>query len=650
MAVGKLNGHLGARQIDAGGFAGVAVLVHNGTAVHGEVVQLLVISGQGHVACGHFKGKFFAGLPVLRRVHKRCAAGKLPAAEQVMFVRPRLRHGDFIACQRTAAFHAIYKDGAFSVVHRHIVNRFVLGFQGHVACGHLKGEFFAVLPAALRPASRRCFGFGICRLPLLELLGNIVAVGKLNGHLGARQIDAGGFAGVAVLVHNGTAVHGEVVQLLVISFQAHVACGHGEGEFFAVFPVIRRAHKRRAAGKLPAIKFTVRIEEGVRRFHRDGLTFQRPAALLVVYENRAAAISHRHIVNRFALGFQCHVACRHGKAKARLALPIIGQVCGFRAAERPLLELILDTRAPGKRNGHLGARQIVAGVAVSAHDGAAGNGEVVQLLVISGQGHVAFGHFKGKFFAVLPAIGQARGLRAAERPLLELLRIRVLRGRNGHHFTGIEAGIADAICLGGDTFRLGMEGVKGGGFDAEIRRIRRIFITRVTCVLLFRIACRGGIINTAHVRWRRIGDVLCRLAAGVIIDDLHLIGIFNGRTAGNDRRRSLASCYGHTGAAVDIQSAAHGNATIIADVHCAAAGNVGLITDSILLCVANNGHTGAAVDDQLALNRTAAFILNAYVSARRNGGRAFDSSIIVARHSDGTTGGHSQPSAHRRAA
>ena len=98
------------------------------------------------------------------------------------------------------------------------------------------------------------------------------------------------------------------------------------------------------------------------------------------------------------------------------------------------------------------------------------------------------------------------------------------------------------------------------------------------------------------------------------------------------------------------QLAAHGNALAVADVHCTAAGNVGLITDSILLCVANNGHTGAAVDNQLALNRNAAFILNAYVSARRNGGPALDSSIIVARHSDGTTGGHSQPSAHRRAA
>ena len=302
-----------------------------------------------------------------------------------------------------------------------------------------------------------------------------------------------------------------------------------------------------------------------------------------------------------------------------------------------------------------------------------------------------------------------------------------------------------------------------------------------------------GLVEIALARWRRIGDVLCRLAAGVIIDDLHLIGIFNGRTAGNDRLGSPASRHGNAAALFYIQPAenrraaavgngngsggvnactilhkggtialiagndhltgavfhgeffighltirvvqlhfagagqgdiaadgrrvggaaahlhavavmygqiaghgkagvvcvgnvhraltgdlgtaahrvaafaahrnivgaagvihgqlfAHGNALAVADVHCTAAGNVGLITDSILLCVANNGHTGAAVDDQIALNRNAASILDAYIFACRNGGLALDSSSIVALHSDGTTGGHKQPSAHRRAA
>ena len=301
-----------------------------------------------------------------------------------------------------------------------------------------------------------------------------------------------------------------------------------------------------------------------------------------------------------------------------------------------------------------------------------------------------------------------------------------------------------------------------------------------------------GLVEIALARWRRIGDALCRLAVGAIIDDLYLIGIFNGRIAGNDRLGSPASRHGNAAALFYIQPAencraaavgngngsggvdacttlhkggtialtagnahiagavfhrefftghlslrvaqlhfagagqgdiaadgrrvggaaahlhaaavmygqiaghgkagagvgnahgapagdisaivkcgiagsghrniagaagvlhgqlaAHGNATAVADVHCTAAGNVGRITDSIMLCVANNCHAGAAVDGQIAINRNAGFILDAYVSARRNGGLALDSSSIVALHSDGTTGGHNQPVAHRRAA
>ena len=408
-------------------------------------------------------------------------------------------------------------------------------------------------------------------------------------------------------------------------------------------------------------------------------------------------------------------------------------------------------------------------------------------MIAGPQRYIACRHFKGEFFACLPTIGQVCGLRAAERPLLELRCFGVRRGRNGHHFIGIEAGIAGAVCLGGDILRQG-KGVKVFGFDAQIRRCAADGAAGMELSTI-----PFGLVEIALARWRRIGDALCRLAAGFIIDDLYLIGIFNGRTAGNDRRGSPASRHGNAAAPFYIQPAenrraavvgngngsggvnactilhkgrtaaliagndhiagavfhgeffighltirvaqlhfagagkgnisadgrrvggaaahlhavavmygqttghgkagvvcvgnvhraltgdlgtaanrvaafaahrniagaagvlhgqlaAHGNALAVADVHCTAAGNVGLITDSILLCVANNGHTGAAVDNQLALNRNAAFILNAYVSARRNGGLALDSSIIVARHSDGTTGGHSQPSAHRRAA
>ena len=545
MAVIKHNGHLGARQIDAG-----VGSIYDGAAVHGEVVQLLVISFQGHIACGHFKGKGFAVFPVLRRLHKSRAAGKLPAAEQVMFVRPRLRHGDFIACQRTAAFHAIYKDGAFSVVHRHIVNRFVLGFQGHVACGHLKGEFFAVLPAALRPASRRCFGFGICRLPLLELLGNIVAVIKHNGHLGARQIDAG-----VGSIYDGAAVHGEVVQLLVISFQGHIACGHFKGKGFAVFPVLRRLHKSRAAGKLPAAEQVVFVRP--RLCYGDLIACQRTAACHAIYKDGAFSAVHRQGVGRFVFSFQGHVVCGHGKGKGAAVSPIRGSIYDVIAAG-PLLEL-LCIRVRRGRNGHFGARQIVAGVAVSAHDGAAGHLYLVlgNGVIAGPQRYIACRHFKGEFFACLPTIGQACGLRAAERPLLELRCFGVRRGRNRHRFTGIELGVLSAAGRCGDAIRQG-KGVKGVGFDAQIRRCAADgFAGMELCAIL----CSP--IEIAIARRRRIGDAFRRLAAGVTVDDLYLTGIFNGRTVGNDRCRSPASRHGNAAAPFYIQSAENRRAAAV---------------------------------------------------------------------------------------
>ena len=199
-------------------------------------------------------------------------------------------HRDGFTFQRLCALLIVHKNRASVLVHRHIVNRFVLGFQRHVACGHLKGEFFAVLPAAIRPASRRCFGFGICRLPLLELFSDIIALGKLNGHLGARQIDAGGFAGIAVLVHDGAAVHGEVVQLLVISFQGHIACGHGKAEARLVLPVFVRLHKRRAAGKLPAAEQVVFVRPRLR--HGDFIACQRTAAFHAIYKDGAFSAVH----------------------------------------------------------------------------------------------------------------------------------------------------------------------------------------------------------------------------------------------------------------------------------------------------------------------------------------------------------------------
>ena len=556
IALGKLDGHLGARQIDAGGFAGVAVLVHDGAAVHGEVVQLLVISGQGHVACGHGEGEIRAVLPISGQVRGLRAAGKLPAIKFMVRIEEGVRrfHRDGFTFQRLCARCAVDRKAAPTVGHRQGVDIFVRCGQAHVACGHFKGKGFAVLPAAIR----RC-GCSAGIRPFLELFSDISALGKCNGHLGARQIDAG----VAVSAHDGAAGHGEVVQLLVISFQGHIACGHGEGEFFAGLPVIRRVHRGgTVTGKLPAIKFMVLIEEGVRRFHRDGFTFQRLCALLIVHKNRASVLVHRHIVNRFVFSFQGHVACGHFKGKGVAVSPIRGSIYDVIAAG-PLLELILDTRALGKPNGHLGARQVgaggLAGLAGSVHDGAAGHLYLVlgNGVIAGPQRYIACRHFKGEFFACLPTIGQACGLRAAERPLLELLCSRVRRGRNGHRFARIELGVLSAAGRCGDTFRQG-KGVKGVGFDAQIRRCAA---DGAAGMELATILC--GLVEIALALWRRIGDVLCRLAVGVRVDDFYLIGIFNGRIAGNDRFRSLASCYGNAAAPFYIQSAENRRAAAV---------------------------------------------------------------------------------------
>ena len=449
-----------------------------------------------------------------------------------------------------------------------------------------------------------------------------------------------------------------------------------------------------------------------------------------------------------------------------------------------------------KHNGHLGARQIdaggFAGVAALVHDGAAGHLYLVlgNGVIAGPQRYIACGHGKGKGVCGLPIGRQIRWNCVAARPPIELLCFRVRRGRNGHRFTGIEAGIDGAVCLGGDAIRQG-KGVKGVGFDAQIRRCAA---DGAAGMELSTILC--GLVEIALALWRRIGDALCRLAVGSIIDDLYLIGIFNGRTAGNDRLGSPASRHGNAAALFYIQSAenrraaavgngngsggvnictilhkgrtaaliagndhltgavfhgeffighltirvaqlhfagagqgdiaadgrrvggaaahlhsvavmygqiaghgragvvcvvcvgnvhraltgdlgtaanrvaafaahrniafaagvihgqlaAHGNATAVADVHCTAAGNVGRIMDSITLCVANNCHAGAAVDGQTAIHCDTKKIAHVYTAACCNVGIALDRSSSVARtaarHSDGTTGIHRQALAH----
>ena len=392
----------------------------------------------------------------------------------------------------------------------------------------------------------------------------------------------------------------------------------------------------------------VRIEEGVRRFHRDGFTFQRPAALLVVYENRAAAISHRHIVNRFALGFQCHVACRHGKAKARLALPI-GRVCLYDVLTAgPLLELILDTRAPGKRNGHLGARQIVAGVG-SIHDGAAVHRQGVGRFAFCGQGHVAFGHGKGKGIFGLPMARQIRWNCAAERPTLELLCSRVLRGRNGYLFTGIEAGIDDVVCLGGDAIRQG-KGVKGGGFDAEIRLTRMITVACAMRMRFFRIACRGGIINTAHAIRRHILD-RSHPAACAFVPDLHFWSI--DKSGGGKIEKGFFVAYSshrNTAAPVHRQLFIGHLSAIGGNVHRAITGDRSNALKGILTLARHRNITAGVIHGQAAVNCDSMRIAYVHTAACRNVGALCNCGLRcinrISGHGNGIAGVYVQVSAH----
>ena len=388
--------------------------------------------------------------------------------------------------------------------------------------------------------------------------------------------------------------------------------------------------------------------------HGDLIACQRTAACHAIYKDGAFSVVHRQVVDRFALGFQRHVALRHFKGKGVAVSPIRVSLYDVIAAG-PLLELILDTRAPGKRNGHLGARQVGADVLAgpaSVHDGAA-----VHLYLVLGNGviagpqrYIACRHFKGEFFACLPTIGQACGLRAAERPLLELRCFGVRRGRNGHHFIGIEAGIADAVCLGGDTFRLGMEGVKGGGFDAEIRLTRMITVACAMRMCFFRIACRGGIINTAHAIRRHILDrshpALC-----AFVPDLHFWGI--GKSGGGTIEKGFLVAYSshrNTAALVHRQLFIGHLSAIGGNVHRAIAGDRSNALKGILTLARHRNITAGVIHGQAAVHCDSTRIAYVHTAACRNVGTLCNCGLRcinrISGHGNGTAGGYVQFSAH----
>ena len=106
-----------------------------------------------------------------------------------------------------------------------------------------------------------------------------------------------------------------------------------------------------------------------------------------------------------------------------------------------------------------------------------------------------------------------------------------------------------------------------------------------------------GLVEIALALWRRIGDALCRLAVGSIIDDLYLIGIFNGRTAGNDRLGSPASRHGNAAALFYIQSAENRRAAAVGNGNGSGGVNICTILHKgrTAALIAGNDHLTGAV-------------------------------------------------------
>ena len=553
-------------------------------------------------------------------------------------------HRDGFTFQRPAALLVVYENRAAAISHRHIVNRFALGFQRHVACRHGKAKARLALPIG-----RVCLYDVLTAGPLLELILDTRAPGKHNGHLGARQIDAGGFAGVAVLVHDGAAGHGEVVQLLVISFQGHVVCGHFKGKGFAVFPVLRRLHKSRATGKPPAAEQVAFVRPRLR--HGDFIACQRTVACHAIYKDGAFSAVHRQGVGRFAFCGQGHVACGHGKGQGSAVLPTPGQAYDVLAAG-PLLELF--DAAIGKRNLHFGTRLKETGVPVGnrrLHDDAAGHSYLIlgNIAIAGIQPYIAFGHGKGKGIFGLPMARQIRWNCAAERPTLELLCSRVLRGRNGYLFTGIEAGIDDVVCLGGDAIRQG-KGVKGGGFDAEIRLTRMITVACAMRMRFFRIACRGGIINTAHAIRRHILD-RSHPAACAFVPDLHFWSI--DKSGGGKIEKGFFVAYSshrNTAALVHRQLFIGHLSAIGGNIHRAIAGDRSNALKGILTLALHRNITAGVIHGQAAVNCDSMRIAYVHTAACRNVGALCNCGLRcinrISGHGNGIAGVYVQVSAH----
>ena len=254
-------------------------------------------------------------LPVIRRLHRRGTAvlrGPLLKLHPVaVFQGGSHCHRIAFLDPKAAARFAVDGHTAQTVVDGYLVQLVPLCFQRHSALRHFKGELLAGLPAALR----RCGCFAGIR-PLQE--GVFLRAFGPDGDQLARLHDLFGCAGVAVLVHDGAAVHGEVVQGRKECPQLYIAFGHGEAETLLVLPVLIRFHEFFLAGKLPHIKLAVVVELAVRNFCDDPCARQRLVDFLLFCPFGKELSLSCGLIDQIRFSIFCaqaYVALRHLKAR-----------------------------------------------------------------------------------------------------------------------------------------------------------------------------------------------------------------------------------------------------------------------------------------------------------------------------------------------
>ena len=185
--------------------------------------------------------------------------------------------------------------------------------------------------------------------------------------------------------------------------------------------------------------------------------------------------------------------------------------------------------------------------------------------------------------------------------------------------------------------------------------MRIIFIIRVTCVMLFRIACRGGIINTAHAIRRHILDH-SHPAFIAFVPDLHFWGIDESGGSGivgTPEKGFLAVAYSshrNTAALVHCQLFIGHLSAIGGNIHRAIAGNRSNALKGILTIARHRNITAGVIHGQAAVHCDSTRIAYVHTAACRNVGALCNCGLRcinrISGHGNGTAGVYGQFSAH----